>query len=871
MKLPYRFVITNDAGDYLSVGTGGFSGTIVTGSTPVYLKSSVVDWATLALNYRRDMVFLGVIRSYSPETVRFVKDAAKILRHIKNTSGGAEAIAYLGVYIFNKSINQYEFLDYWQFDFSKTKNQVNYYEVALMEGGLSALLKKNASNNYNVALNDPALAPDFPLYNPLPINALPLTPPTNNPIPPAIPKLVYLNGIPIKGKIEYVTTEDAEDVEMTSGPDSGVTAAVVAAIGLAASNTLGDYTVGRTNITQESKRAGIDAINDTGLFVASVGLACRVRIRYNLNFHYDVSASPFNTGFLRLRYAVFAGHPTIPTTWGAQIGGIGAAGIIYEDPVGVSVPSSGLLAVGPQMKWVGLSETIDLPANSILVVGFSYRMTGTIVGGESVGVIIDPTTTTPATIPLPAISLEYTFVPDSSVCRAISHGQLFEQLSAQLATSGGLLSNAYSSRSNLLNAFRSLFAPGNWDLNPQCTFFTCGDSLRGLKTVSITDPYYNGGLPFDNYLVPAIYTNMNDFAKDLLTGLCAGIGIEKDGLGTDKLVAEDLYYFFDDSVEIADLGSDISDFEMADFNDFRAGGLMIGQQDQQFDSINGPLETMSEVAIGTPMTRINKTTDFKTPYREDPYGIELIRANIGNKTNVNSSSDNDVCKLQLVGIVETTIPVLGNWTGLSGYETSIDALFLMRAQSISSGLPNDLLTPDVIPYAMYNLSFTPQRKARRALPWLCSNYRGLVDSLLGISGAKKNIKLVSNIGSGDISESDWINVSDVPQTYTPPFSTNPVTVAPATIPAGRANNLLFLPYTFTFKSKVPLNLPKLMTPPGTPGGGKMYGKIKFTLKRDGISYPLAGFVLEAGITPGTNAVYNFRLLCSPTVVIPDTL
>jgi len=63
-----------------------------------------------------------------------------------------------------------------------------------------------------------------------------------------------------------------------------------------------------------------------------------------------------------------------------------------------------------------------------------------------------------------------------------------------------------------------------------------------------------------------------------------------------------------------------------------------------------------------------------------------------------------------------------------------------------------------------------------------------------------------------------------------------------------------------------------MTPPGTGGGGgKMYGKIKFIFTRGNKEYPLAGFVLEAGITPGTQATYNYRLLCSPTVDIPDDL
>ena len=195
----------------------------------------------------------------------------------------------------------------------------------------------------------------------------------------------------------------------------------------------------------------------------------------------------------------------------------------------------------------------------------------------------------------------------------------------------------------------------------------------------------------------------------------------------------------------------------------------------------------------------------------------------------------------------------------------------MERHLVLSGMPGDLISPTVNPYAMYNQCWTPQRKARRALPWLCSNYRGLVDSLMGISAYKKNIKMVSDWGSGPIAESDWLNMDVAPQTYTPPFSTNPVTVAPAPVPAGRTNNLLWLPYTFSFTGPSIKGLPQLMTPPGTPGGGKMYGKIKFTFVRGGVKYPLAGFVMDVGMTPGTNAAYNYKLLCSPSVTIPDDL
>ncbi len=874
MRAPYKFSIVNQATQFWRVNPDG---TVSAGADAVYMGDSIIDWDTLGLDYKRDSVFLGVIRSMSPEQVRFAKDGAKILRYIKNTQGGSEAVAYFGVSVLNSLTQQYQLLDYWQFDFSETGNERDDYAVALMEGGLSALLKANAPTNYNIPLNDPALAPDFPLYNPMPADALPLTPPTNNPIPPPVPKLIYMDGIPIMGSQQYTSNPDGEVVEITSGfsTDGPKT------MSLFPSQQIGDYTVGAAQACMLNKRGGSEPVADTGIFIENQTWSSKMTIAFNANIQYDVLPLSF-TGTLKLclLYEVWAGDPTNPAVWGAQL----AAGVLWQDPVGVVSAGGSTPVSSPNINARGeYVVPIEVDPWNIVVVTWSYGTfptAGTFGGQINVNI---PSYDLATTIPLPVISLNFTFVPPSTVVRAISHNDLFQYLFNQLVGNGGALpfpgqpgpQQNFTARSNLLSV-APVDETGNFDLNPVYTFFTCADSLRGLKTYTIQDPAYNGGLPTNVYLVPAIYTNMQDFATDLLTDLCASIGIEKNGFGTDKLVAESLYYFFDDNTVIADLGENITNFRMEDFNDYRGSSIAFGQADQQFDSLNGPLETMSEVDFGTPITRIIKDIDFKTPYSSSPYQIELFRANIGNKTNVNSSSDNDTVKIQVQNLDIETIPGLYNWQGISGYPAGsppvVEVLRLKRATQVVSGLPAALLSPTVNPYPMYNVSFTPQRKALRALPWLCSNYRGLPNCLMAITAYKKNIQLVCQAGSGIITESNWINVSDTAQTYTPPFSTTPVTVQPAPIPAGRANNMIFKPYKFFFDSPVPINLLLLMTPPSTGGGGgKMYGKFKFTFVRDGIKYPLAGFVWDVGITPGTNASYHYELLCSPTVDIPPLL
>jgi hypothetical protein len=870
-KAPYKFAIRAADGTFYGVNAGG----VTTGNIdPFYLKSSIVDWNTLALNYKRDTVMLGVIRSYSPSMVRFVKDAAKILRYIKNTQGGIEAVAYLSVNIFIKATQTYQLLDYWQIDFSQSKNQQLYFEVALMEGGLSSLMKSGANTNYNIPLNDPALAPDFPLYNALPADEIELTPPVNNPIPPPTPQFIYLDGIPILGALQYTSIPVLDG---SGNPISGEVINIgfgdagspdpVFVMGLSEYQSLGDYngSAGVSNDCQPGKRDNWDILSDTKIFTAINN--CSLTLSYNFGFTYKnvTPVEPFTNKKLRLKYSVYNGIGG-SGGWGTRV----ASGIIQEDTDFVAVGDT-----SPELHWVGKSAQIILQKGYMVCFGFSFLETP--IGGLFSGglVLTMDIPAQPPALTIPALQIDLMFVPQSSICRAISHNQLFQYLFNQLVGNGGLLpfpgqtpgtqSFGFTASSSLLTTPRYPSDNNNWDLDPTCTFFTCGDSLRGLKTVTIVDPYFNDGLPFDCYIVPAIYTNFYDFAKDLLTDLMGSIGIEKNGFGTDKLVAESLYYFFDDSKVIADLSDDISGFEMTDFNDYRGSSMSAGQPDEQFDAINGPLETMSEVDYATPVTKIVKVIDFKTNYRSDPYGIELTRANIGNKTNINSSSDNDTFKIQVFNLNLVTVLDLENWGGLSGWASTVDALILKRANQINSGLPAPLLLPAVQPYQMYNITFSPQRKMLRSIPWLKSNYYGLPNSLISITAYKKNIRNVWNAGAGMVTESNWINIGNVDQTYTPPFSTTPVTIPKDTQP------LIFKPYVFTFTSKVPVNLAQLMTPPGTPGGGMMYGKIKFIFTRNGVQYPLAGFVLEAGITPGTNATYNYKLLCSPTVNIPNDL
>lgn len=869
-KLPFQFAIVNEATEYYYVADG----VVYTSTTPKYYNE-IIDWASISLNYKRHAVFHGMIKSYSPEMLKFTKEGAQILRYINNTQGGGEAVAFLQVSVLDESKFFYNLLDYWQFNFSVVSNQLLYFGVSLMDGGLTNLVTTGQSTNHNVPLNDPALAPatNFPLYNPLPANELSLDPPArpylgtaDKPVYPPVPQLIYLDGIPILNQMQYVTNPDGFVMEVAQNPPFAIS------MGLFPSQTIGDYPNGTTETQGSDGSIGLGDPN----FIFRVGLqAGKMYAGFNLKYTYEnvFHGTSYNADAKMVVYLyVYTGTGG---GWGTHVDTI----FLCESPV--VEPGNSIV-----MHQVGQSVSFEVQPDYILSVGFVPDSFGSPLDANECKVTFDPTDILQ---PLPAITLNMAFVPPSTVTRGISHADFFKYLSACVATNGGLLDNVYASRSTLLES-----STKDIDLIPNQTFITCGDSLRGLKTITITDPYYPPfpgptGEPFDTYVVPAIYTNLQDFQKDVFADLEGSIGVEKNGIGQDVLVCEKLDYFYNDDLVIFDLGTDIANFEMIPYNEYKASSVIIGQPDQQFDAVNGPLETMSNVTYNTPVTRINKVIDMTTAYRRDPYGIELTRANIGNKTNVNSSSDNDTFKLYVKSLTPETVTTLDSWVGMSGYEaTDWQALKLARAtddgaNGIISGLPAALLSPTSDPHGMFNMVFSPQRAALRLRNWFASNYRGLLTTLMGISSKKKNIKVISDLGTGQIDESHYINIGVDSETYTAPFTTTPVTLEAVPIPDGKTTAAYFKPHVFSFTSPVPVELPLAMTPPivsdgsggwipnPIAGAGKMYGKILFTFVRDGISYPLGGFVLEAGITPGTNATYNYKLLCSPTIDIPDYL
>src|SRR5687768_11509316 len=117
------------------------TGVVKSDGTPAHLEFSPDGWSDTLVEWGRNIKYLGLFRDFSVP-LNFVRDGAKILRHIKWTVG-MEAIRYLAISKLNRTIFP-DTYDHWytgEFDFSKFKQKKNGVDIQLVEGGLSKLLK----------------------------------------------------------------------------------------------------------------------------------------------------------------------------------------------------------------------------------------------------------------------------------------------------------------------------------------------------------------------------------------------------------------------------------------------------------------------------------------------------------------------------------------------------------------------------------------------------------------------------------------------------------------------------------------------------------------------------------------------------------
>lgn len=146
-RKPYLYFLTDKDGKSYTVNNGVVSST----SLPTPLDHAPDGWKDKVVNYTRSESYFGMLRSFSIP-LRFVKDGAKILR-ARLYQYGPEDEVNLIILRLNTNTGKHESFYKGQIDFSTYEDQTDFFEVSIIEGGLSKLLKANENTTYEIPLS----------------------------------------------------------------------------------------------------------------------------------------------------------------------------------------------------------------------------------------------------------------------------------------------------------------------------------------------------------------------------------------------------------------------------------------------------------------------------------------------------------------------------------------------------------------------------------------------------------------------------------------------------------------------------------------------------------------------------------------------
>lgn len=338
------------------------------------------------------------------------------------------------------------------------------------------------------------------------------------------------------------------------------------------------------------------------------------------------------------------------------------------------------------------------------------------------------------------------------------------------------------------------------DSRPYQVILTSPFALRGLYTTTTGAPY-----------VPFLRLNFDEMMRDALGRWPIGMGVDAAG----QIVFPTYAQIFDDTAVIADLG-EFAEVTMSTAEEFVFTQVKTGQETQTYDELNGLDEFNKENTYVLPLRLTEfEERSFVSPYRMDIYGIEQARTNIGNFTTADTESDGDVFLLD----IDTSTTVI-NTTRRGG--TTFTGFKLRRPNTVfnTSGV--------ISPATIYNISLSGGRALRRLGPLIHSTLFKQNGQNIAYTLSKKNNDLISNIGSGSISEK-------------------------ADIPVSGLGAMLFQPVIFTCRVKVPLTVTALMQT-------RPFGVFTGTYK----GKTIRGFVMDVSCKPADNEAQEWRLLASPT-------
>jgi len=230
-------------------------------------------------------------------------------------------------------------------------------------------------------------------------------------------------------------------------------------------------------------------------------------------------------------------------------------------------------------------------------------------------------------------------------------------------------------------------------------------------------------------------TNFNDFWQSFSNIFCLGQYYDKINEEHIIVEREDL---FDGATQILDIG-DLTDVEIYQNQEILFNKLLIGYPEIKVEGLNGKEAFNCKFEFSSPLEGADRTLDMTSAYIADPYEIEIYRANLDGQDTTIAKEDNNVYIMR----IESSIA--GTYNGRDYYD-------LKRYTLVgSSGLtfPNDV----------YNLDITPKRNLERNGSYLRGILTLMDSESLVFNTADRNQDLITDIGSGNVTENADVLIS----------------------------------------------------------------------------------------------------------------
>lgn len=272
-----------------------------------------------------------------------------------------------------------------------------------------------------------------------------------------------------------------------------------------------------------------------------------------------------------------------------------------------------------------------------------------------------------------------------------------------------------------------------------------------------------------------------------------------------------LGYFMQDSSVIFMLDNVIG-VKKSTATEFIYNQIRCGYPDPDVEQLNGKFEVNSEQTWKIPIQK-GEELDLTTTFNAGIYDMEQIRLNLTEQDTTNDKRDNRVFIIEAM------------FNG-SEYET---IKYTYPTEGIINGVPDQ--------DSFWNIGRSPKRNVLRHLPYL--------RSILNIAdGTQQN--------PGAITFQEGLRNTFFNTFIGGYYLEEGADISPGANIDGTLQDKLFVPMIYEFEAQPPVNLISLIE-------SNPYGVIGFN-DNGTIRY---GFVLDVGIKPATNDIYNIRLLASP--------